>query len=78
MRNATGCGNSREEGEKGKKNTSKAEDRKNGVSEVRSGMWKCKKELTCGKNRGKSSGGESKGQIQKTSREERRTEMCSI
>lgn len=48
MRNATDCGNSSEQGEEEKKagDTSKAEDRKNGVSEVRSVMWKCKKELT--------------------------------
>lgn len=38
MRNATGCGNSREEGEEKKAgDTSKAEDRKNG--EVRNGIW---------------------------------------
>lgn len=46
MRNSTGCGNRREGGEERKKarDTSKAEDRKNYVSEVKSRIWKCKKE----------------------------------
>lgn len=48
MRNATGRGNRREEEEEKKKkkagDTNKAEDRKNSLGEVRSGIWKHKKE----------------------------------